>query len=225
MQARLDSLQAQVNPHFLNNILTVIANRGLESGDEGIGEICNGVASMLRYSTSTEERSATIEKELEHVGTYLFLMKQRLEDRLSYRIEAEPAVLKTLVPKIVLQQIVENSINHGYQKTQKPIRIDIHAFAAGERWTVELTDDGEGFDATQLADLNERIRVAQKELRAGTGGRGLGLGGLGLINTYSRLFLFYKGDIVWSLGNRGNGGARVVIGGPLEFGAGEVHGA
>jgi len=225
MQARLDSLQAQVNPHFLNNILTVIANRGLESGDEGIGEICNGVASMLRYSTSTEERSATIGKELEHVETYLFLMKQRLEDRLSYQIESEPSVLKAFVPKIVLQQIVENSINHGYQRIHKPICIGIRAFSSEGRWTVELTDDGQGFEDAGLADLNQRILAAEKSLRAGTEGRGIGLGGLGLINTYSRLFLFYKGDILWSLGNGENGGARVVIGGPLKFEAGEDHGA
>jgi two-component system sensor histidine kinase YesM len=216
MQARLDSLQAQVNPHFINNILTVIANRGLESGDEVIGRMCNGVASMLRYSTSTQERSATIEQELEHVSTYLFLMKQRLEE-LQYRVAAEPAVLKARVPKIVLQQIVENSINHGYQRIQKPISVGIHAFVSENRWVVEMTDDGEGFAPLRLEELNQRIRGVERGLRAGTEGLGLGFGGLGLLSTYSRLFLFYRGDILWSIGNGEAGGARVVVGGPLSF--------
>jgi two-component system, sensor histidine kinase YesM len=219
MQARLDSLQAQVNPHFINNILTVIANRGLESGDEMIGEICHGVASMLRYSTSTEERSATIEKELEHVGTYLFLMKQRLENRLSYRIESEPAILGSPVPKIILQQIVENSINHGYQRTQKPMSIVIRAYASGDRWVVETTDDGEGFAPGRIEELNERLRNVERGLREGSEGQGLSLGGLGLVNTYSRLFLFYRGDVLWELSNRESGGARVLIGGPMKFDA------
>jgi len=225
MQARLDSLQAQVNPHFINNILTVIANRGLESGDERIGEICDGVASMLRYSTSTEERSADVEQELEHVGTYLFLMKQRLEDKLSYRVEAESAVRKAVMPKMVLQQIVENSINHGYRRIPKPITIGIRGYASDGRWIMELTDDGEGFDPARLAGLEERIRTAERSLRAGTEGTGMGIGGLGLLNTWSRLFLFYRGDFLWRIENRDSGGVKVTLGGPLEYDAGEVRDA
>jgi two-component system, sensor histidine kinase YesM len=223
MQARLDSLQAQVNPHFINNILTVIASRGLELGDERIGDICHGVASMLRYSTSTEERYATVERELEHVGTYLFLMKQRLEDRLIYTIEADQAILDSPVPKIILQQIIENSINHGYQKTQKPMSLGIRVYASGGYWIAEMTDDGEGFEQDRLEELNARIRAIERGLRAGTERRGLGLGGLGLLNTYSRLFLFYRGDIVWKIGNGETGGARVVVGGPAKFDVEEVR--
>jgi two-component system sensor histidine kinase YesM len=225
MQARLDSLQAQVNPHFINNILTVIANRGLESGDEVIGDICNGVASMLRYSTSTEERYATIGQELEHVGTYLFLMKQRLEDRLAYEVEAEPAILSSPIPKIIFQQVAENSINHGYLRTDKPMRIGIRAYSSGERWIAEMTDDGEGFERLRLEELRDRLRIVDQGLRAGTEGRGLGIGGLGLLNAYSRLFLFYRGDFSMSIGNGEGGGALVTIRGPLKFEVGEVRGA
>jgi two-component system sensor histidine kinase YesM len=225
MQARLDSLQAQVNPHFINNILTVIANRGLESGDEQIGAICHGVASMLRYSTSTAERYATIGVELEYVGTYLFLMKQRLEERLSYVIEAEPSALGSPVPKIVLQQIVENSINHGYQRTERPMRIGVKVYTSDKRWIAEMTDDGEGFEEGKLKELEERMRIVEQGLRTGAEGRGMGLGGLGLINAYSRLFLFYRGDFLWSIGNGERGGARVLVGGPLEFAVEEVRGA
>ncbi len=221
MQAKLDSLQAQVNPHFINNILTVIANRGLESGDEGIGQICQGVASMLRYSTSTEERSATIAGEIGHVETYLFLMKQRLEDRLDYHVEAAVAALAAPIPKIVFQQIVENSINHGYARLHKPMRIEIRIQAAGGRWLAELLDDGEGFQSAKLEELKVTIGSIGEDLRAGTGDQGLALGGLGLINTYSRLFLFYHGDLLWEMGNREAGGAWVRIGGPLVAEAGE----
>jgi two-component system sensor histidine kinase YesM len=88
-----------------------------------------------------------------------------------------------------------------------------------------MTDDGEGFAPDRLGELDERIRVVDGGLRAGTEGRGLGLGGLGLLNTYSRLFLFYRGDVLWEIGNRETGGARVVVGGPLRFDAGEVRSA
>lgn len=225
MRARLDSLQAQVNPHFINNVLTVIASRGLESGDERIGEICDGVASMLRYSTSTEERSATVAQELEHVETYLFLMKQRLEDRLAYRIDADPAALGARVPKIVFQQIAENSLTHGYRATVKPISVAIRAVVEGDRWVVEISDDGEGFSPDRLSELEERIAGAERSLRAGTDGTGLGIGGLGLVNTYSRLFLFYRGDFLWRIGNRKEGGAVVALGGPLAGEGGDADGS
>lgn len=223
MQARLDSLQAQVNPHFINNILTVIANRGLESGDVLIGDICNGVASMLRYSTSTQERSATIAQELDNARTYLFLMKQRLEDRLEYRMEAEPAALGARIPKIILQQIIENSINHGYQNRQGPMSIGVRVRASEGRWVAEMTDDGEGFAPGKIEDLNEQTRIAAQGLRSGAEDRGLRIGGLGLINAYSRLFLFYRGDLLWTIENMRGGGARIVIGGPLEFVEGEAR--
>jgi len=61
MKANFDSLQAQVNPHFIYNILTVLSNKGIENNDEEICDICESVASMLRYSTSTLKPSATIE--------------------------------------------------------------------------------------------------------------------------------------------------------------------
>lgn len=222
MQARLDSLQSQVNPHFMNNILTVIANRGLESGDEMIGDICQGVASMLRYSTSTQERAATIGQELDHVRTYLFLMKQRLEDRLSYLIDVDPAILGTLVPKIILHQIIENSINHGYRSSPRPISIRIRGYASGSHWCVEMIDNGDGFEKGKLEELNEKICMAGIRMKAGTEGQGFGLGGLGLINTYSRLFLFYRGDVIWNIENQESGGVRVLVGGPLKFAVAEA---
>ena len=216
MQARLDSLQAQINPHFLYNILTVIAGKGLEKGDEEIGDICDGIASMLRYSTSTFSRSATLAEELEHVRTYLFLMKKRLEGRLDFSMEVESRMRTAAIPKIVLQQIAENSINHGFRDARGRLTIRIRGTVADGRWTLDVADDGTGFDGVRLAELQERIAALDAELRGGAGGSGLEIGGLGLINTYARLHLFYRGDFVWKLENPPSGGARVVIGAALS---------
>jgi two-component system sensor histidine kinase YesM len=219
MQARLDSLQAQINPHFLYNILTVIAGKGLEKGDEEIGDICDGIASMLRYSTSTAERSATLAEELEHVRTYLFLMKKRLEQRLEFSFDVDSRLHGAAIPKIVLQQIAENSINHGYRDTRSRLSIHIRGYTDGGRWVLEVTDDGAGFQAERLAELRSRFSALDDELRGGSpasAGSGMEIGGLGLINTYTRLHLFYRGDFLWELDNPATGGARVVLGAALE---------
>jgi len=218
MRARFDSLQAQVNPHFINNILTVIAGRGLELGDEVIGEICDGVASMLRYSTSTTEEFATVGEELAHLGNYLFLMKQRLEDRLTYSIEVDPAIREARIPKIVFQQIAENSLTHGYKNKGGPIKLTVRGALVPEgRWLVELTDNGEGIEDATLEKLNKNLRTLRDDPRNSVLEWGLKIGGLGLINLYARLYLFYDGDVDWGIENRAEGGVRVTLGGPLRF--------
>jgi len=218
MRARFDSLQAQVNPHFINNILTVIAGRGLELGDEVIGEICDGVASMLRYSTSTTEEFVTVGEELAHLGNYLFLMKQRLEDRLTYSIEVDPAIRGARIPKIVFQQIAENSLTHGYKNKGGPIKLTVRGALVPEgRWLVELTDNGEGIEDATLEKLNKNLRTLRDDPRNSVLEWGLKIGGLGLINLYARLYLFYDGDVDWGIENRAEGGVRVTLGGPLRF--------
>lgn len=218
MQAHLDSLQAQINPHFLYNVLTVIAARGLESGDEGIGDICDGIASMLRYSTGTAERQATLSDEIAHARTYLFLMQQRYEDRLSFSIEVEPAVSLTRVPKMILQQVVENSVNHGYRTVSKPMNIRIRCRRDGDnRWVAEISDDGQGIDAETMKVLDARFLSAAKEIAAGEGTEGLGIGGLGLVNTYTRLYLFYRGDLTWHIRSDGSSGTTVTLGAPICY--------
>jgi two-component system sensor histidine kinase YesM len=216
-RARFDSLQAQVSPHFLYNILTVIANKGLEAGSEEIGEICDGIADMLRYSTSTTARSATLAQEIEHVRSYLFLMKKRLEHRLEFSIEADPTLLGERTPKIVLQQLAENSISHGFDGSKKTLSVSLSLFARNGRWRVEVGDDGVGFDAEVLSSLRRKTDTIAAE-RPGSESPGSAIGGMGLVNLYSRLRLFYEGDFNFELGVSPLGGALVAIGAPLGSG-------
>jgi two-component system, sensor histidine kinase YesM len=216
MQARFDSLQAQVDPHFLYNVLTVLSNKGLETGDEEICEICDGIASMLRYSTSTMKRSATIGEEIEHVRTYLFLMKKRFEHRLDFHIEVEQRLLGEPIPKIVLQQIVENSITHGYANIQADMRISITGTVVGSRWRIEIADGGEGFAPATLSELLRKRGEVSSSMAGGPPGNGFAIGGMGLLSTYARLLLFYEGAAEFNIGNHESGGARVTIGAPLS---------
>ena len=212
LQSRLDSLQAQVNPHFLYNILTVIAGKGLELGDEEIGEICDAIAAMLRYSTSTAIRSATIAEEIEHTRAYLFLMKKRFEDQLHFEFDVDPTILDAVIPKIVLQQVVENSINHAFRDVAGQMVIRIFGHRDGSRWTLEVIDNGQGFDPDVLEKVNAKIRRFAAKPGYREDDSGLAIGGLGLLNTYTRLHLFFKGDFVWKLENTDGGGAHVVVG-------------
>mgnify|MGYP000223065698 CR=1 FL=1 len=118
-ETQIAMMQSQLNPHFLYNVLNVISSRGIMDGDEEICEICGCLAAMLRYSTNTKERYATVEKELEYLERYIFLLKSRYEHRLEVEVECEESVKHEQLPKIVLQQLVENSIQHGYNNSKK----------------------------------------------------------------------------------------------------------
>jgi two-component system sensor histidine kinase YesM len=218
IQARLESLQSQIDPHFMFNILNLIAGKGIERGDPEIGRICDAIASMLRYSTSTAEHSASLAEEFDHVRAYLFLMKQRFEEDLSFTAEADERILSARLPKIVLQQIVENSFAHGFRRMKRGMRVSVRGIARDDRWLVEIGDNGEGFAPETIESLRTRLSELRGALREGCDGTPMEIGGMGLMNTYLRLYLFYGGDVSWSVGNSEAGGARVVIGGPLRWG-------
>lgn len=220
MQARLDSLQAQINPHFLYNTLTVIANRGLELGDEEIGEMCDGIASMLRYSTATTERDATVGEELDHLRSYLFIMEKRLENRLEVTINVDPRITEARMPKIVLQQFVENSIHHGYLDLAEPVVIDVTGRVVDGWWELTITDQGAGFPDETLSRLTAEMGAIHREIDTEGPASGLRIGGLGLLNTYTRMHLFYRGEFLWRMENRPGGGALVTLGASLGRQAG-----
>ena len=141
LQAQFDTLQAQVNPHFLYNVLNVISSRGIIDGDEEICEICGCLAAMLRYSTNTKERYATVEKELEYLDRYIFLLKSRYEHRLEVEVDCEESVKQEQLPKIVLQQLVENSIQHGYNNSKNIMKIYVHGWRDETGWYFEVRDN------------------------------------------------------------------------------------
>lgn len=216
MQAQLDFLQAQINPHFIYNVLTVISSRGMEAGDAVICEICDGMASMLRYSTSTSKRAATVREEIEHVRTYLSLMQRRFEHKLEYAIDVDPAILEIRMPKIVLQQIAENSLSHGFQTTQKVMRVTLHGGVRGSRWYVETVDNGQGFAPARLEELQREMDAIRQRVASEGPSTGLAIGGMGLINTCTRLALFLGPDFDLTLENPAEGGAKVTVGGRMD---------
>ncbi len=112
MRTNMDVLQAQINPHFINNTLNVISYRGALSGDDDICEICNCITQMLQYTTNLKKRVATVREEIEYLEMYLMILKHRYREKLVYEIQIDEQIYCERLPKITLQQIVENSISH-----------------------------------------------------------------------------------------------------------------
>jgi two-component system sensor histidine kinase YesM len=215
LQAQFDLLQAQVNPHFLFNVLNVISTRGILADDEVICEICDNLACMLRYATNTKEKHATVQEEIEYLNLYFKLLKYRYEHKLEYSIELDAKIMDKELPKIVLQQVVENSIMHGYTNSNRVINIEVTGYCDENKWYIKVHDNGDGFGENVIEEIYEKCRQAKAKLSEERKNVEMEIGGMGLVNTYARLFLFYNESLIFEL-NSSEGGTDVIIGADIS---------
>jgi len=215
-QANFDSLQAQVNPHFLFNILNIISNRGMENHDETICDICDCLAAMLRYSTNTKESQATMFDELAYLENYIYLLKQRYEHKLEYSIDVSEEIYGQKVPRILLQQLVENSINHAFSNGVDQMRIDVKGYAKNGWWYITVSDNGKGFDEKKLEELEGSFAVCREDILHNYTKPAAEIGGLGLSNLYCRMLLIFRDDFVFRMNNTPAGGAIILIGAKMR---------
>ena len=197
LQAQLSALQTQINPHFIYNTLNIISARSMESGNYDVIEICDRFASMLRYSTDTRSRTATLAEEIENVRNYLMLAKARYEDDLQYTIDVPEDLNGITVPKLTLQPLVENALTHGFDGTNIIRVLSISGFVRGESLILEIRDNGTGFSEEMLENLRRRIREIEDGLVSieATGGH------IGLVNTCLRLYYYSKGAMRVAISN------------------------
>ncbi|HJC92158.1 MAG TPA: histidine kinase [Candidatus Mediterraneibacter excrementigallinarum] len=215
LQAQFDTLQAQINPHFLYNVLNVISSRGMKDNDETICEICGRLADMLRYSTNTKTRYDSIAEEVAYTEQYLYLIKVRYGDKISLDTEIDSGIKAQIVPKTVLQQIVENSINHGFENNTGGMKMSVRGYQEDGRWFLSVRDNGQGFGEETLRDLNEKFARTKKSLFEDRSNIELEIGGMGLVNTYARLLLIYSDSLVFELKNTEDG-AEVLFGAKMS---------
>lgn len=209
MQANFDALQLQINPHFFYNVLHVISQKGGETENAEISEICASLAAMMRYSTSTLVKSATLEEELAHVKAYISLMQKRYEGRIDYNVLTDEDIGIFEMPKIVLLQFVENAINHSFRAGHKMIRVGIACKKHDDGIRIEITDDGPGFSPEALDKLNEAIEGFDNKILSQNAE--FNIGGMGIRNTFVRLWHFFKGDVSFAVGSNPGEGAVVTI--------------
>mgnify|MGYP002226037045 FL=1 len=144
MQAQFDALQAQINPHFLYNVLNIISGRGIENNDDMICDMCGALASMLRYSTNNKERYVKTEQEMNYLENYLYLLRARYGDKISFDVSIDSAVRDKLLPKMTLHQFVENILAHAYGHSDRRMIIQVSGTMYSDHWEIRVQDNGEG---------------------------------------------------------------------------------
>ncbi|MBO6138217.1 MAG: histidine kinase [Lachnospiraceae bacterium] len=211
LQAQFDTLQTQVNPHFIYNVLNIISARGVLDDDEAICQMCGSLAEMLRYSTSNKERYAFVSAELKYLENYFYLIKARYEDRFEYGMNIDEAVKDKLIPKMVLQQLAENSLTHGFEDHGGLMRIDIQGHADEAGWEITVSDNGAGFEEEKLKNLQKKLEETRENVLGGGAVIELEIGGMGIVNTYARCLMLFGDRLIFTMENTGTG-AKVTVG-------------
>lgn len=216
LKSRFDLLQTQINPHFLYNVLNLLISRGVENEDDMTCEICGSLASMLRYSLNTRERYAPLSEELAYLEQYFYLLKCRYRRKLEYEIDIEESISCERIPRIILQQFVENSIRHGYEQSSCVMHITVTGWKSGDNWMIRIRDNGSGFPADVLSGLSETFSRIRGQLGDSPAPMETGIGGMGLANAYARLYLIYGDQLIFELKNA-DPGAEVLLGAPADM--------
>ncbi len=145
-KAELEALQAKINPHFLYNSLNSIASLVHINPDKA-EEMVILLSKFFRYSTSVKSQYFhTVGEEIEMVRTYLEVEKVRFDERLSYAIEyAEEGLQQYLIPRFLLQPLVENAIKHGISKIAENGIIRLQIAKEGQLLVILIHDNGPRF--------------------------------------------------------------------------------
>lgn len=186
-EAEIVALQSQINPHFLYNALGTIDALASIEGQEQISRISQALGSMFRYSIKGGQ-IATLSEEMKQVKLYLSIQQIRYEDRVTYQIEIEPGLEEQLLPKLVLQPIVENAIKHGIEQIRHDGCVMIQASTIPDgRMAICIRDNGAGFDERRLGEIKEMLNDTGFTLRMADKGKS----SIGLDNVHRRIKLYY----------------------------------
>lgn len=208
LQSHFNTLQAQINPHFMFNMLSVIT--GLSDGGEmrKVSEISRKLSSFLRYSIATGSPTAALQEEMAFTADYLELMKSRYLHRLSYEWSVDERLQELRLPKLTVQPLVENCIQHGMQDNERPLIVRITAAATADgAWEICIRDNGAGFEHAALEAIRGRIDAFVEGLQRHD--LELSFGGMGLVSTVARLRLLLKERFEYEIGNHADFGAYV----------------
>jgi len=211
LQAQFDLLQAQVNPHFIYNVLNVLSGRGLQADDNVICEICSDLAKMLRYSTNTKDKYATVQQEVEYLQLYLSILKYRHEHKLNYEISTDPTLESKILPRIVLQQFVENSVYHGSSTVDETITISVLGESLKDGWRLQIIDNGSGISTEKLTEIQNSMAEVRERLSGHRHHVEMEIGGMGLVNSYARLYILYPEEMDFSITSKPGQGTTVTI--------------
>ncbi len=202
LEARLDALQRQINPHFLFNTLNSITSL-IRVQPELAREMIGKLAKMLRVLLSDRDAFVPLREELELIDNYLAIEIVRFGDKLRVRKEIAEETQELLVPSMLLQPLIENSIKHGLEPRIDGGTVVLRSRLEGGRLLLEVEDDGLGGPPDQMSTQAPVSGLVRPGL------------GVGMRNVRERMEVLYGGLAQVEMTSRPGRGTRVQLAMPV----------
>jgi two-component system sensor histidine kinase YesM len=178
-EAKLNALQQQINPHFMYNTLETIKWMAYRRGEREISDMASAMGKFLRGNMAMGEHFTSLAEEIEHLKSYLYIQQIRYDQRFDVQWEVAEGLMQVEVPRLILQPVVENAINHGFDEIRYKGNIKISSSRVGSGLMLMIVDNGKGMAADELA----RVRAGIESGKLGA------TDSIGLANVSARLKL------------------------------------
>jgi len=199
-KSEFDTLQSQINPHFLYNTLDIIVWMIENENSDKAVNIVTALAKFFRISLSKGKNIITVKDEVEHVRNYLMIQNMRFKNRFEYSIDVDEKVLSYSSLKLMLQPLVENAIYHGMEFMDGDGEIDVKVFKEDNSLYFTITDNGLGMSEDMVETLLNKDFVPSKK---GSG--------IGVKNVNERIKLYFGSEYGLKVESEPDEGTKITI--------------
>lgn len=198
-EAMVKQLQSQINPHFLYNCLFFVNNMNRLGNDEAVTKMTQNLAEYFRYTTKVDNPLTSLDKELGVVENYLTIQSLRM-NRLHYEITIPESMKNIMVPKLLIQPLVENSVIHGIENKHNSGFIRISGIEDDNQYQIIVEDDGKGMSKEGIQELLQRMKQPLDDSM-----------GCALWNIHQRMSIHFQGPSRLEITQSSLGGLRITL--------------
>lgn len=165
----IQALQAQINPHFLANTLNTVSFIARMKNEKTIVTLVNAIIDLLRGSMKNDDNLQTVADEIELLKNYIIIQDYRMMSKFDVDFNIDPLIENNLMPRFILQPIVENAIIHGIEPSNRRGLIKIDGYVKKRCMVFEITDNGVGIAKSAFSKILNNKKNDEKERFTGIG--------------------------------------------------------
>jgi two-component system sensor histidine kinase YesM len=207
-KAELAMLQAQINPHFLFNVLNSIRMKVLGKGDREGADMISSLSKLLRMTISQEKGDIPLHEEVQIVMDYMLLMNMRQKEKVDFEVDISSDVFLERVPRFFLQPIIENALIHGL--SQQAGTVSLKAYVEADQIVLRIQDSGQGMDEPALERIRSQIEKDAAEIIPDPETK-KGFSSIGLANVCERMRLTFGDSFHMEVDSGVGMGTRVTM--------------
>ncbi len=164
-QMKFQTLQNQINPHFLYNSLDSVRGLAIKAKDYSTAEMVEALASFFRYNIGNENDIVELHQEIQSIRNYFIIQRYRFSNRFKLEChfdQKDSSIIQYMIPKLIIQPLVENAIFHGLEPKEGKGFVAINVRKTTHRLYISVADNGVGMSDAELHYLNKKLLSIKK---------------------------------------------------------------